>query len=137
MRDIDLTSRDLFGRVTFGVKNSTVTGLELLIQKVTMMLLSDSKTTFFNKVVGGSLNAAGKFNYDTSNKDFKIFILDGIGSIKNKIAVDESLMNVPFLDRLQSIEIKDVLFDKETLQVSLSLLIASNSTSRTIILPVK
>lgn len=137
MRDLDLTSRDLFGRVTFGIKNSSVSSLELLIQKITMMLLSDSKVTFFGNIIGGSLTSASKFNYDTSNNDFRIFVADSINTIKKKITDDETLMNVPYSDRLKSIEIKDVLFDKKTLQVSLSLIVTSNSISKIIILPIK
>lgn len=137
MRDLDITNRDLFGRVTFGIKSSEVSSLELLIQKITVMLLSDTKETYFGIVIGGNIISASKFNFDSSNSDFRIFVTDTVNTIKKKINEDETLQNVPYSDRLKSIDIKDVLFDKKTLQVSLSLNIATYSNSKTIILPVK
>lgn len=137
MRDLDISNRDLFGRVTFGIKSSAVTSIELLIQKITILLLSDSKETYFGSVIGGDISYASRFNYDNINSDFKIFITNSIDAIKKKINEDETLQNVPYSDRLKSIVVKDILFDKTTLQVSLSLTITSYSTSKTIILPAK
>lgn len=138
MRDLDITNRDLFGNVTFQIKSSSVSGIENVIQKVTTMLLSQNKTTYFNSIIGSDVLSAGKFNYANDNSsDFKLVVADNLINILNAIQSDESKYNTPIEDRIKDIQIKDLVFEKKTLNVFLSLIISTNSATRIIQLPVK
>ena len=136
MRDIDLTNRDLFGNVSFKIKSSSVSGIENVIQKVTTLLLSKNKTTYFNTIVGSHALSAGKFNLSDST-DFRLTITDNLINIKKSIQSDELNYNIAFADKLKDIQIKDVVFDNKTLSVALSLTISTNSATKIIQLPVK
>ena len=136
MRDIDLTNRDLFGNVSFKIKSSSVSGIENVIQKVTTLLLSKNKTTYFNAIAGSDALSAGKFNHNDST-DFRLTIADNLINIKKSIQSDELNYNIAFADKLKDIQIKDVVFDNKTLSVALSLTISTNSATKIIQLPVK
>lgn len=138
MRDLDLTNRDLFGNVTFRMKSSSVSGIENVIQKVTTLLLSQNKATYFNTIFGSDTLSAGKFNYNTDGStDFKLAVADNLINIKKSIQSDEVLHNIPIQDRLKDIQIKDVVFDKKSLSVYMSIIISTNSVTKIIQLPVK
>lgn len=138
MRDLDITNRDLFGNVTFKIKSSYVNGIETLIQKVTTLLLSNTKDTYFGTVYGSDIVESGKYNYNNiDGGDFKIVISNNLFSIKKAIQKDEVKYNIPFEDRLKNIEIKDILFDKKLLKLSVSLIVSTNSATKIIQLPVK
>jgi hypothetical protein len=138
MRDLDITNRDLFGNVTFQIKSSSVSGIENVIQKVTTMLLSQNKTTYFGSIIGSDALSAGKFNYTNDNSsDFKLVIADNLINILNAIQSDESKYNIPVEDRIKDIQIKDLVFEKKTLNVFLSLIVSTNSATKVIQLPVK
>jgi hypothetical protein len=138
MRDLDITNRDLFGNVTFQMKSSSVSGIENVIQKVTTMLLSQNKTTYFGSVIGSDALSVGKFNYaNDDSSDFKLVIADNLINILNAIQSDESKYNIPVEDRIKDIQIKDLVFEKKTLNVFLSLIVSTNSATKVIQLPVK
>ena len=120
MRDIDLTNRDLFGNVSFKIKSSSVSGIENVIQKVTTLLLSKNKTTYFNAIAGSDALSAGKFNLSNPT-DFRLTIIDNLINIKKSIQSDESTNDIAFADRLKDVQIKDIIFDNKTLSVALSL----------------
>ena len=136
MRDLDITNRDLFGNVSFKLKSTYVSGIETLIQKITTMLLSRNATTYFNIIPGSDVLSAGKFNHSDST-DFKLTIADNLINIKKSIQTDETKNGIAVADRLKDVQIQDIVFDKKTLQVALSLLVSSNSTTKIIQLPVK
>ena len=84
MIDIDLTYRDKYGKITYGFKkNSTNTGIEILLQKVTTLLLSETKTTYFGTIVGGNISKVGMYNFNSD--DFKVNLTDAILNIKKKV----------------------------------------------------
>ena len=58
-------------------------------------------------------------------------------NIKKFIQDDEKLYHIPLADCIKDIQIKDVLFDKATLTIYLSMIISTNSASKIIKLPVK
>lgn len=138
MIDVNLTRRDLYGNVTFGLPmNTSLTGIDMLIQKVTMVILSNSKTTYFGEVLGCNLNLATLYNFDSSNvSDYKIEIGSNLVSIKKQIQADDLMNNIPFENRLKNLELKDIVYDKKLSSISLSLLVSSNSASKTINLPI-
>lgn len=137
MRDLDITNRDLFGNVTFQMKSSSVSGIENVIQKVTTMLLSQNKTTYFGTIIGSDVLSAGKFNHSSDSSDFKLTVANNLINIKKSIQLDENKYNIPIEDRIKNIQIKDLVFDKKTLNMYLSLIVSTNSTTKIIQLPVK
>jgi len=138
MRDLDVTTRDMYGSVVFGMKSVAVSGLERLIQKVTILVLSESKSTFFGNIVGGNIKTASHYTFSSNgNSDFKVVFADHLSQIQQKIASDDISENTPLTERLKSLVLKDVLFDKMTGHVVLSITVESNSASKTIKLPVK
>jgi len=139
MRDIDLTYRDAYGAVTFGIKpNSQNTGIETIIQKVATSVLSSNKQTYFGSIYGSDVLNAGKYNFtENGSDDFRVSVAADILNIKKQIQADEVAYNIPIIDRLKDLQIKDIVFDKKTTYVYLSLLISTNSTTQIINLPVK
>jgi hypothetical protein len=138
MRDLDFTKRDMYGQVSFAIKSSTNTGIERLLQKVTIMLLSESNTTYFNEVVGSEASSVGKYLFgNNGTSDFRIVIADNIAVIRRKIMDSDASEGVPFEERLKNLMLQDVLFDNVTKNVVLSILVESNSVTKTVKLPVK
>lgn len=136
MIDIDLTYRDKYGKITYGFKkNSTNTGIEILLQKVTTLLLSETKTTYFGTIVGGNISKVGMYNFNSD--DFKVNLTDAILNIKKKIQQDEVNNNINHNDRLKSLSVKEVLYDKKTMNVVISLSLSTNSSSTLASLTVK
>lgn len=138
MIDIDLTFRNLYGNVSFGIKSKSVTGIELLIQKVTILLLSENSTNYFNTIVGGELLSSGKYSltdavYDT----FKLTLLNNLNNIIKQIKLDEANNNMPLKDRIKSLSINSISFDKLTTNLVVKFLLSTNSTSMSFTLPVK
>lgn len=139
MRDLDLTFRDAYGIVTFGLKpNSQNTGIEVIIQKVAISILSFNKITYFGNIYGSDALNAGKYNFsDNGSDDFSVTIASDISNIKKQIQTDDVKYNIPTSDRLKDLQIQDLIFDKKTTNVYLSLLISTNSTTQIVKLPVK
>ena len=138
MIDIDLTFRHLYGNVSFGIKSKSVTGIELLIQKVTILLLSENSTNYFNTITGGELLSSGKYSltdavYDT----FKLTLLNNLNNIVKQIKLDEANNNMPLKDRIKSLSINSISFDKLTTNLVVKFLLSTNSTSMSFTLPVK
>lgn len=138
MIDIDLTFRNLYGNVSFGIKSKSVTGIELLIQKVTILLLSENSTNYFNTITGGELLSSGKYSltdavYDT----FKLTLLNNLNNIVKQIKLDEANNNMPLKDRIKSLSINSISFDKLTTNLVVKFLLSTNSTSMSFTLPVK
>ena len=139
MRDINLTIRDKFGNVSFGITEvAENSGIETVIQKVTTLFLSKNKTTYFGSIPGCDILSVGKFNFNSGDtSEFILSIADNINSIQKSIQSDEVTYNIPFVDRLKSISIYDIVYDSVTTNVKLSLLISTNSASKIVNLPVK
>jgi hypothetical protein len=139
MRDLDLTFRDQFGVVTFGIKqNSQNTGIETIIQKVATSILSTNKSTYFGNIYGSDTLNAGKYNFtDNGSDDYRVTISSDILNVKKQIQADEVKFNIPIVDRLKDLQIKDIVFDIKTHDIFLSLLISTNSSTQIIQLPVK
>lgn len=138
MIDIDLTFRNLYGNVSFGIKSKSVTGIELLIQKVTILLLSENSTNYFNTIAGGELLSSGKYSltdavYDT----FKLTLLNNLNNIVKQIKLDEANNNMPLKDRIKSLSINSISFDKLTTNLVVKFLLSTNSTSMSFTFPVK
>lgn len=137
MIDIDLTSRDLLGNVSFNLKGKSNSGIECLIQKVVVLLLSNSATNYFTKIIGGNLEAMGKITISSIDDDFRMMISTSLLGLKQKIQKSEIAENIPTIYRLKNLEIKDILYDKITGTVVLSILLSTNSETKIIKLPVK
>lgn len=139
MRDIDLTYRDASGFITFGLKeNSYNIDIEILLQKISTSFLSNNKTTYFGDIYGSEILNAGKYTIgDISNSDFKLAITSDILKLQNKIQADDVLFNTPTQYRLKNLSIQDIIYDKVTTKISLSVLVVTNSTVATLKLPVK
>lgn len=138
MIDIDLSFRNMYGNVTFGIKSKSVTGIELLVQKITILLLSENSSTYFNNIVGGDLLSAGKYSFSENSYDnFKLTILDNLNNIVKKIRQEEVDNNIDKSDRIKNLSLKDILYDKVTTKLSISLLLSTNSDSTSFSLPVK
>lgn len=137
MIDINLTSRDLFGNVSFEIKNKSNSGIECLIQKVVVSLLSNSATNYFTSIVGGNLEALGKITISSIDDDFRMMIATSLLELKKKIQNSEITENIPTNYRLKNLEIKEILYDKLTGTVLLSILLSTNSETRIVKLPVK
>ena len=139
MIDIDLTYRDAFGHVTFGFKaNGYNSGIEIVLQKVTTLLLSSTKQTYFGLIVGGDIINVGMYNFSSmGNDDFKVNLGNAVLNIKKTIQQSDVTNNIPYADRLKNIIIKDILYDKKTLGVVVSLLVSTNSSNTLVNLPVK
>lgn len=136
MIDIDLTYRDKNGKMTYGFKkNSSNSGIEIVLQKITVLLLSETKTTYFGTIVGGNISKVGMYNFNSD--DFKVNLTDAILNIRKKIQQDEVDNNIDYNDRLKSITIKDILYDKKTMKVVISLSMSTNSSSTLANLTVK
>ena len=58
-------------------------------------------------------------------------------NIKKTIQQSDVTNNIPYADRLKNIIIKDILYDKKTLGVVVSLLVSTNSSNTLVNLPVK
>lgn len=137
-RDIDLTKRDLYGKVSFAIKSSEASGIERLIQKITIALLSESKQTYFGYIVGSEIGSAGNYLFNSKgDSDFRINIIDNLSVIQKKIIDDDANDGVPFSERLKKISLVDVLFDSFSKNVVLSISVESNSGVKTVKLPVK
>lgn len=140
MRDINLVSRDLFGNVSFGLKSISIqnNNFDVLLQKIQILILSESKQTYFSRINGGDITTVGKFNFDsTGSGDFKAIFSSNLLAIKQKIKEDEILNNIPFDDRIKNLELKDILFDKVTGSVILSLSVSTNTSNQIFKLPIK
>lgn len=139
MRDLDITYRDLYGRISFGFKKTGETsGIETLIQKFTVALLSSSLKTYFHEFFGGEVLSAGKFNFgESGSDDFKMVIASNITAIISQIKQGEIDQNIPFEDRIKSAYIKDIVFDKKTTYVSITIQLSTNSQTKLLVLPVK
>ena len=138
MRDLDITNRNMYGNVTFGLKSASVSGLERLIQKVTILVLSEPKQTYFGDIVGGDTKSAAQYVFSSGgNSDFKIVFSDRLTQIQNKLESDDIAENAAHDERLKSLVLNDILFDKMTGHVVLSITVTSNSASKTLKLPVK
>ena len=85
MIDIDLTSRDLLGNVSFSLKGKSNSGIECLIQKVVVLLLSNSATNYFSTIIGGNLEAMGKITISSIDDDFRMMISTSLLGIVNFI----------------------------------------------------
>jgi hypothetical protein len=140
MRDINLYSRDLYGKVTFGFNSvsSKNSNFEILLQKVQTLTLSESKKTYFSNIIGGEINSIGKFNFGVDGYgDFKAVFSSNLLLVKKKIQADELINNIPVNDKIKSLELKDVIFDQKNLSVLLSIYVSTNNSNSLIKLPVK
>lgn len=138
MRDINLTSRDLYGKLDFGIKSTSNTGIEILLQKITTLLLSSSKNTYFGNIIGGNLNSSGAYSFGKNgNEDFSVMLGDSILNIKNLLQQEDVTNNTDYSDRLKNITVKSILFDKKTTKILISLTVSTNSISKTVSLPAK
>lgn len=140
MRDLNLYSRDLYGNVKFGFQSvsSANDNFNILLQKVQTLILSNTKETYFSTINGGNVTNAGKFNFDSNGYgDFKAIFSSDLLLVKNKIQSDESKNNIPLNDKLKSLELKDILFDKTNAALFLSISVSTNNSNIIIKLPVK
>ena len=75
--------------------------------------------------------------YNFNSDDFKVNLTDAILNIKKKIQQDEVNNNINHNDRLKSLSVKEVLYDKKTMNVVISLSLSTNSSSTLASLTVK
>ena len=138
MRDINLTSRDIYGKVGFGIKSNHNSGIEIVLQKITSLLLSSNKNTYFSNIIGGNLHSVGNYNFsENGNDDFAIMLGDSILNIKNLLQQEDVTNNTVYEDRLKNITVKKILFDKKISTIVITLNVSTNTSSKTITLPVK
>lgn len=128
----------MYGKVGFGIKQNHNSGLEIVLQKIVSLLLSVNKSTYFGNIVGGNLKSIGTYNFsDNGNDDFAIMLGDSILNIKNLLQQEDVTNNTNYEDRLKNISVKNILFDKKLSCVVISLNVSTNTSSKTITLPVK
>jgi hypothetical protein len=139
MRDINFTSRDLYGNLSFGINFSSMNNnFENLLQKVQTLILSESKITYFSTINGGEVTSIGKYSFDSlGSSDFKAIFSSNLLLIKKKIQSDELVNNIPANDRIKTLELKDILFDKTNAALVLSIRVSTNNSNTIIKLPVK
>ena len=137
MRNLCIFNRDQFGHITFGIKSVYISGIDAIVQKFLTAFMSETKTTVFGDIVGSEALKAARYSFNSQgSSDFKIAITDDIANIVRVIKADDIANNLPIEDRLKSVNLLDIVFDKLSSKVYVSLLIASSSASRTIKLPV-
>ena len=138
MQDINITSRDLFGNVVFSWKTTSNSGIEILLQKIVTLALSNTTTTYFNSIYGLSLNGVGKFNFGSNgSNDFQMSVASDLINLINKLMADDVTNNTPYADRLKSITINNIVYDTVKKGVALTLNVSTNSSSKLLTLPVK
>lgn len=138
MRDIKLMTRNELGQVSFGLFSDASEGIDVLIQRVISLLLSDTKETYFGGIVGSNILQTGKYTFgDDGNADFKAQLSSDINSITKKIKTEDTKTNVPDAERLNSITIKDIIYEKSTARIYLSLVIATNAASKNVKIPIE
>lgn len=133
MRDFNLTLRDKFGNLSFSITSDVLTGMELLLQKVTIALLSDSFTSAYQSFVGGNLKQAGIININPNDlNDLKSLLSTNIASIESSFKKIDIQRTAPLTEKLSSLSLLDVSVDPSSLDINVSLYVknlAGQSTS--------
>jgi hypothetical protein len=127
----------MYGHVTFEIKSAYVEGIDAIVQKFLASFLSESKTTYFGDIAGSDVPKLGKYSFsDNGVDDFKIATSDEISRIVQVIQNDDAINNLPIEDRLKEVSLLDVVYDKISGGIFLSIRVSSNSTSQIVKLPV-
>lgn len=138
MRDIDFTSRDLYGNVTFAWKSDANSGIEILLQKIVTLAFSQNKKTYFNTIYGLDLASFGKYNFNSlGSHDFQMQVASDLLNLSNAIMAQDVAYNTPFADRLTNLSIKGISYDTKNRGVVLTLIVSTNSSNQLLTLPVK
>lgn len=133
MIDFNLTLRDSLGNLTFGITSDSVSGMELLLQKITIALLSDSQNNPYQSFTGGNLKQVGILTIDPTNiNDLKSLLSTNISAIESNFKKIDLSRTAPLNEKLDTLSLLDVIVDANTLNVSISLYVknlAGQSTS--------
>lgn len=137
MRDLAIHTRSMNGAMKFGIQSAYVYGFDILIQKIAIFLLSESRDTFFGGIVGSEVLGVGKYNFsDTGSSEFKIQLISDLNNLTKMIKASDIENNIPAEDRLKSIDLIDLIYDKMNAHVYVSLRVNTYSNNRDIKLPV-
>jgi hypothetical protein len=138
MRDIKLMKLNERGQASFGIHFDSIEGIDVLVQKVVSLLLSNTKETYFGSITGSNLLETGKYTFgDNGNADFKAQLSSDISLISKKIKAEEARLGIAEPDRLNSISIKDIVYEKATAKIYLSLVIATNAATKNVKIPIE
>lgn len=138
MRDIKLMKLNERGQASFGIHFDSIEGIDVLVQKVVSLLLSNTKETYFGSITGSNLLDTGKYTFgDNGNADFKAQLSSDISLISKKIKAEEARLGIAEPDRLNSISIKDIVYEKATAKIYLSLVIATNAATKNVKIPIE
>ena len=139
MRDLNITLRNSLGQVKFGVEanNTPISEVEVLIQKIQILLLSKYQKTILTTINGAGINEAGKFTFgDSSYDSFKVQLSNSLDGIESQIKKDDVLNNVPVINRLKNLSLYNIIYDKLTNTVLVEVMITTNLGSTLTKLPV-
>ncbi len=138
MRDISLTFRDKNGKATFGFTGDEISGCELLLQKLTISLLSDNLNSKVKTSFGGELNSTGKMSINENDlNEFKLFINTNLSNIEKEFKKTYDA-NSSLEERLDTISLLNASYDKKTRNVDTSFLVKTQNGSVSILsLPVR
>jgi len=138
MRDINFTSRDLHGNVSYSWKSTANSGIEVILQKIVVSAFSKTLTTYFNQINGLDIESSSKYNFGSVGlNNFKMQITSDLINLQTQLIKEDTINNTPNADRLKSLVLKDIIFDTFTKNISIILVVSTNSSSQIITLPVK
>ena len=105
MRDIKLMKLNERGQASFGIFFNSIEGIDVLVQKVISLLLSNTKETYFGSVTGSNLLDTGKYTFgDNGNADFKAQLSSDISLISKKIKSKYLDGSITAKERLKLVE---------------------------------
>lgn len=139
MIDINFTSRDALGNITYAWKSTTNTGIEILLQKIIVSAFSQTVTTYFNQIYGLDLTSAATYNFSSNvmNSDFQLQVTNDLNNLQIELINEDTINNIDFADRLVSLNISNLAYDTATNRVVLIILVSTNSSSSLLTLPIK
>ena len=138
MIDINFTSRDLYGNVSFKWKTTSNSGIENLLQKIAVSAFSQTIKNYFKTIYGLDLESAKKYNITTiGTSDFQMQVSSDLINLVKQLKKEDTLNDVPKADRLKDISIVKLFYDTKTNGVVLTLSVSTNSSSQLLTLPVK
>jgi len=122
MRDLGVFTIQSTGEIKHGLSGYEITGIYNLIQKVVILLLSESQTTKYIDIVGGDLLNLSRRNFDKiGNNDFKAIIATNVSNIERYIKVNQN--NLPEQDQLQFLQLSNVSYDSNASKVSITVVV--------------
>lgn len=138
MRDINLTKRTDTGNVSFRLNGDVLQGIEILLQKVTIALLSETKNEDYIKIYGANFRDLAKYNLGSDDlHDIRMSIHSSLTSLEKQLKLNDSYNGSSASERLGNLTLSNlVLKDATTLEISI-LVTNELGKSETLTLPVR